>query len=225
MAEKKLLILRLEGVIQAWDASSKWDSRSTEDFPTKSGVIGLLGCALGLERGDPELVAINDACVMAVRADRKGERLRDYQTVTGSPLRNAEGKRKSTGDTIISNRAYLQDACFTVFLELDEEWHRRIVAALKSPKWCLYLGRKACVPSRPVLECEDAPYPSLHEALRNYPPADRAQVPMSFETEEQDDALSSFTRPDELVDPDRGFVRRRIWRGILKEVDHGIDED
>lgn len=225
MAEKKMLVLRLEGVLQAWDSSSKWNDRSTEDFPSKSGVVGLLGCAMGMKRCESALTALSDACVMAVRADRKGERVRDFQTVTGSPLRTAEGKPKIGGNTIISNRDYLQDACFTVFLETNKEWHKRIVAALKAPKWCLYLGRKSCVPSRPVLECEDAHYDSLEKALRGYPPAPRAEYPMPFETELQDDTLPSFTRPDALIDSNRGFTRRRVWRGVLKEEDHDPNED
>lgn len=154
---------------------------------------------------------------MAVRADRRGERFTDFQTVTGSPLRNAEGKPKSTGNTIISKRSYLQDSCFTVFLEVDEAWHGRLVSALNAPKWCLYLGRKTCVPSRPVLECAEPPYASLEEALRAYPPAPRAVFPMAYETELPDDSLNSITRPDSLVDPDRGFVRRRVWRGSIEE--------
>lgn len=217
MAEKKLLILRLEGVLQAWDATSKWDERGTEDFPTKSGIVGLLGCALGLERGDPELAALNAAITVAVRADRPGERFVDFQTVTGSPLLNADGKPKSTGNTLISERSYLQDACFTVFLETDERWHDRLVAALKEPKWCLYLGRKACVPSRPVLECACPAYSGLTEAMRRYPPAERAVFPMPFETELADDSLASLSRPDDLLDANRGFARRRVWRGIIKE--------
>ena len=72
MEGKKLLILRLEGPLQAWGSDSKWDRRDTEAFPTKSGVVGLLGCALGLERNDPELVAMTNAIRMAVRADRGG---------------------------------------------------------------------------------------------------------------------------------------------------------
>lgn len=224
MAEKKLLILRLEGALQAWDATSKWDERGTEELPTKSGVVGLLGCAMGLERGDPELAELNNAITMAVRADRRGALFTDFQTVTGSPLRNAEGKPKTTGNTLISKRSYLQDACFTVFLKVDEAWHGRLVSALKAPKWCLYLGRKACVPSRPVLESEEPQYSSLEEALRAYPPAPRAVFPMAFETEMPDDSLNSITRTDSLVDPDRGFIRRRVWRGSIEEVQHVSDK-
>ena len=217
MAEKKLLILRLEGALQSWGATSKWDDRGSEEFPTKSGVIGMLGCALGMTRGDPELAELNDAVVMAVRADRCGERCVDFQTVTGAPLYNAEGKPRSSGNTFISNRVYLQDACFTVILEMDDKWHERIVAALKEPKWCLYLGRKTCVPSRPVLECEAPEYDSVNAALFEYPPADRASYPMPYETEIPDACLSTVSRPDSLIDANRGFVRRTIWKGSVKE--------
>ena len=143
------LVLRLEGALQSWGESAKWDARDSAELPTKSGVVGLLGCALGLERGDPALAALSAAMRMAVRADRPGTRTVDFQTVTGDPLRNAEGKPKSTGNTIISRRAYLQDACFTVVLELEEPWRERVAAALRDPRWCICLGRKNYVPSRP----------------------------------------------------------------------------
>ena len=220
MADKKLLILRLEGPLQSWGTMSKWDTRDTEDFPSKSGIVGLLGCALGLDRGSAELAELNNALTVAVRADRPGVRMTDFQTVTGSPLRNAEGKPKSTGNTLISERSYLQDACFTVVLETDARWHTRIIAALHDPRWCMYLGRKACVPARPILECEKPEYEGIMDALRRYPSADRAAYPMPYETELPDDSLSSLTRTDSLISPDRGFIRRRVWKGIIKEDDH-----
>lgn len=225
MAENKLLILRLEGALQSWGATSKWDDRDTEDFPTKSGIVGLLGCAMGISRGDPALAELNAAITIAVRADRRGERITDFQTVTGSPLRNAEGKPKSTGNTLISERVYLQDACFSVFIETEPYWHDRIISALNAPKWCMYLGRKACVPSRPVLECADPEYASLNVALIGYPPADRPTYPMTYETEQPDDSLSSITRPDSLIHADRGFVRRTVWKGSIKEEDDVSDKN
>ena len=167
MAEKKtLLILRLEGALQAWGEMSKWDFRDSADFPTKSGVVGLLGCAMGLERGDPQLAELSNNLRLAVRADRAGLRTVDFQTVTGDPLRTAEGKPKAGGNTIISRRAYLQDACFTVFLDIQDPWRVRIAEALKTPRWPMYLGRKNCVPSRPVWEAETTDYTSMEEAVR-----------------------------------------------------------
>ena len=218
MAEKKtLLILRLEGALQAWGETSKWDSRDSADFPTKSGIVGLLGCALGLERGDAELRELSDAVTLAVRADRPGRRTVDFQTVTGSPLRTAEGKRKSGGDTIISRRTYLQDACFTVFLDAPGPWLDRLKEALTEPRWPMYLGRKNCVPSRPVLEAVVTDYDSLDEAVRRYPLSDRASSPVVYETETESPALASHARPDRLLSGDRDFALRPVWRGAVKE--------
>lgn len=214
--EKALLILRLEGLFQSWGETSKWDYRDSSDFPTKSGIVGLIGCAMGEERESPVLVELSQDLTIAVRADREGIRVMDFQTVTGNPLLNAAGKPRSLGNTIISNHVYIQDACFTVFLEMEEFWHARIVKALRDPRWCVFLGRKNCVPSRPVLECESPDYISLHDALVNYPAASRAEYPMAYETEEEDIQLSNYTRMDQIMEGYRSFSNRRVWRGIIK---------
>lgn len=215
---KKILILRLEGPLQSWGESAKWDMRDSADFPTKSGIVGLLGCAMGLERGDPKLEELSEALTVAVRADRKGVRAVDYQTVTGNPLRNAEGKPKTTGNTIVSRRTYLQDACFTAFLETDAAWAERIVAALCTPRWCICLGRKNCVPSRPVLAEKSGNYVSLEDALRRCPTAERADAAMEYEIERENASLSGYLRPDRRRAADREFALRRVWRGVIKEA-------
>ena len=89
----KILLLRLEGALQSWGDHAKWDVRDSGDFPSKSGVAGLLACALGLERGDPDIADLSAHLRMAVRADRPGVRMRDFHTVQGRPLYNAEGNR------------------------------------------------------------------------------------------------------------------------------------
>lgn len=224
MAERKnLLILRLEGALQSWGENAKWDFRDSSSMPTKSGVVGLLGCAMGLERNSEVLAELAHNITIAVRADRPGEKFVDFQTVQGDPLLAATGKPKTTGNTILSPHAYLQDACFTVFLETSEEWQKRILAALEDPKWCMYLGRKNCVPSRPVLECKDAAYPSLEAALRAYPVAERAEFPMVYEMEQTYGTAASLLRPDDLVGSNRQFGLRRVWRGVIKEVPHVSD--
>lgn len=74
------LFLRLEGPLQAWGLRSRWGERDTSDVPTKSGIIGLLGCALGLSRTDPELRSLSDALQLGIRVDLPGTILRDYHT-------------------------------------------------------------------------------------------------------------------------------------------------
>ena len=217
---RTLLILRLEGPLQSWGESSKWDTRDSADFPTKSGIVGLLGCAMGLERGDPELEKLSEAIALAVRADRSGRKTVDYQTIKGTngrPLRKADGTKDYNG-TIVSPRTYLQDACFTVLVETDAAWAEKIKCALRSPRWCVSLGRKSCVPSRPVLAVESNDYSSLEDALRRYPAAERADAVMEYEIERGEAHLSSYLRPDRRRAADREFAMRRVWRGAIKET-------
>ena len=75
MAERKnLLILRLEGALQSWGENAKWDFRDSSSMPTKSGIVGLLGCAMGLERNSEVLaelaqnIAVASGLIVPVRS-------------------------------------------------------------------------------------------------------------------------------------------------------------
>lgn len=219
MAEmKQLLVLRLEGPLQAWGENAKWDLRDSGTMPTKSGLVGLLGCAMGEERGSSALVELAQSITIAVRADRPGAKFVDFQTVQGNPLMAATGKPKTTGNTIVSPHVYLQDACFTVFVDTDPEWRTRITAALQDPKWRLYLGRKNCVPARPVL-ADVVEYIDLMDAVKNHPTAARAAKSMIYECEVSDSAPASVLRPDDLIGVNRKFDLRRVWRGTVERED------
>lgn len=225
MANATLVALRLEGVLQSWGDHAKWDIRDSGDFPSKSGVVGLLACAMGLERGDPEITALSDRITMAVRADRPGTRMLDFHTVQGRPrLHTAEGVRTRDKSTIVSNRWYLQDASFLVLIETDESLRSRICAALKRPKWPIYLGRKSCVPSRPVLEGITTDYQDLMDGLRRYPVEGSAtELPYECEILQETDAV--YDRTDLLLPGERAFALRKVCCGVItREVRNVSDE-
>lgn len=150
------LFLRLEGPLQAWGLRARWGERDTADAPTKSGVVGLLGCALGLRRDDPQLRELSDALRLGVRVDLPGTRLRDYHTTGGARaadgepegMLSADGKHKR--ETDLSRRDYLADASFLAALQGQPELVARLAAALQSPVWPCFLGRRACVPAAPI---------------------------------------------------------------------------
>jgi CRISPR system Cascade subunit CasD len=164
------LFLRLEGPMQSWGERARWSVRDTAHEPSKSGVVGLLGCALGIN-GDDELRTLSRNLRMGVRCDRPGTRLIDYHTVGGgyeSPaLLTAEGKPKiSSGGphTEQTWRHYLCDASFLVALHGAPELIEQLAGAVQTPKWTIYLGRKSCPPSRPVFD-GTADFPDLKTAL------------------------------------------------------------
>lgn len=179
------LFLRLEGPLQAWgDRSSKYVFRRTSPAPTKSGVIGMILAAMGIDRDRAKAECWLDRLsqlTMGVRVDRPGWIWWDYHTVgAGTGNLTAEGKVKitaSTGEieTLVTWRQFLCDASFLVALQADDKDLGELIAqaeeALHNPVWTIYLGRKCCPPSMPILlpqrEREQQPerFGSLKEAL------------------------------------------------------------
>lgn len=167
------LFLRLEGPLQAWgDHESKFVVRRTAEAPTKSGIIGMLCAALGVSRPTaagtwmPKLSSMR----MGVRVDNPGIRWWDYHTVgAGIEMRIAEGEGKTKPGAMLTRREYLCDASFLVALQGDDTLVTELAAAIENPKWTLYLGRKCCPPSRPLLEHPVGVFPDLLSALRSVP--------------------------------------------------------
>lgn len=140
------LILVLRGPLQSWGERSHWTTRDTALTPTKSGVVGLLGAALGWKTD--RLPEIDRALTMGVRVDRPGAVIEDYHTTTSGVV-NRAGKAKKDY-TLESWRYYLADAAFTVALMGQPEWIVRLAEAVQNPVWPLFLGRKCCPPSGPI---------------------------------------------------------------------------
>ena len=145
------LLLRLEGPLQSWGYRSRFSDRDTGTEPTKSGVVGLLCCALGRDRAkDPTDLA---ALRMHVRVDREGRLLRDFHTAGGGTFRGCKdyyapaSSGKKGEHPIVTERHYLQDASFLVALEGDGDLLMKLDEALQDPVWPLALGRRSCPPS------------------------------------------------------------------------------
>ena len=148
----KFIRLCLQGPLQSWGERSRWDNRDTATMPTKSGIIGLIGCCMGIQRGSAELLSLNRTLHIAVRADKPGRLMTDFHTVQapkGYRIVNAQGKPR--GETIITPKQYLQEAAFTVFIWGEVSVLDKTYDALLHPIWAPYLGRKSCVPSVPLL--------------------------------------------------------------------------
>jgi CRISPR system Cascade subunit CasD len=163
------LFLRLESPLQAWGERARWSVRDTAPEPTKSGVVGLLGCALGWST-DEDLRRLSAAVRLGVRCDRPGVVLVDYHTVIGG-VTSAEGRIKINAntkepETVVSLRAYLCDASFLAAVQSTPEWITQLAKAVQAPVWTLYLGRKSCPPAMPVYAGEGE-FPDLEAALRS----------------------------------------------------------
>lgn len=225
MSNAPLLILRLDGLMQSWGERARWDSRDTNPFPTKSGVIGLIACAMGLKRGDMAIRELAEEVTIGIRADRAGALMTDFQTITGD-LITAEGKRRAKhGETttILSRRQYIFDAAFLVVISGPEDTLERISAALLQPKWQIFLGRKSCVPSRPVFESMTRAYATVEEALRMIPLSARTDSGKVFLCELEDPAGNYTRRDHPLNTPSRHYSNRRIRKFSVEAPREKVD--
>lgn len=149
------LLFRLAGPLQSWGYRSRFSDRDTGFEPTKSGVVGLLCCALGRPRSESpaDLAALR----MHVRVDRQGTLLKDFHTAGGGVFRGSREYFAPTSsgakgkNPVVTERHYLQDASFLVALEGDDGVLTRLAKDLEDPHWPLALGRRSCPPSEPVL--------------------------------------------------------------------------
>ncbi len=206
MKDTCIILLRLEGALQSWGEHSRFDYRDCASMPTKSGIVGMIGCAMGLRRGSEQLMVLSEKIRLAVRCDRPGRQNIDYHTVTAdNSILNAQGKARCK--TIVTYRTYIQDAFFLAAIETDWELAQKIDQAFHEPCWPVYLGRKSCVPSKPV-------YNSLEDVMNRYPVEGQREKQTDvkkvfYEIESRDGR--GYERADELVDASkRSFVSRHV---------------
>ncbi|MEV1010385.1 type I-E CRISPR-associated protein Cas5/CasD [Streptomyces sp. NPDC049881] len=233
------LLLRLAAPLQSWGERSHFTAeRDTAAFPTKSGVLGLLSCALGRHRGEQ-----NDdlrGLRLTVRIDRPGYVLRDLHTVGGGldpkdTVRTVNGRPRGTNrSTVYGHRLYLADAVFVCVLTCQEEAVLdRCADALNAPRWPLYLGRRSCPPEGPVLldHSSDAlggllrlPLPAQAPAPAVTLLADRPLTWLPRHPGDPDDGTRpSSEAQDEPVDTTphrRTFRTRRLYRGSWHPPQH-----
>lgn len=165
------LLLRMIGPMQSWGTTSRFDQRDTGKEPSKSGVIGLLAAAMGIDRGNWVDLEPLARLVMGVRHDRSGIPKREYQTAgcaRTDTIIKAGGTRSKDGK--VSDRHYLADAAFLVGLEgEDRSLLDRVHAFLRNPVWPLALGRKSYVPSEDLWIGDGVQEDALRDALASYP--------------------------------------------------------
>lgn len=161
----RYLILRLDGPMQAWGSHTFEDFRPSNLFPTRSGLLGLLGACLGIDRGDHAgLDQLAQSVEFTVRADRSVRRpdveqliskaavkLPDYHTILDA--RKVDGSTNK--NAVESRREYLFDAAFTVAIGEKQNAPVTLTAiadALLRPRFTPVLGRRSCPITRPLLD-------------------------------------------------------------------------
>ena len=244
----ELLVLRLDAPLVSFGGPVVDNRGVTQDFPGLAQLTGLLGNALGYEHRDAgKLGALQRRLRYAVRRDRRGAFLRDYQTVDlGQDFLNnggwttrgrAEGRAGGSAaeKTHIRLRDYFADSHYTLVLTLVPPQEPpdldALERALREPERPLFIGRKCCLPAAPLLFGR-LQAPSLLQGL--------AQVPLIAGSRrgEYPDLLEAWWPADEGGPPDSRLVeltderdwthqihagRRALRHGLLhvREASHG----
>jgi CRISPR system Cascade subunit CasD len=168
VSDLDVLLLRFDAPLMSFGGPVVDQQGVTDRFPGRSMITGLIGNALGWDHRDaPELAALQARLVVGARIDRKGSILVDYQTVDlGQPFLcegwttrdepEGRGGGKANQGTHIRYRYYLADAIYTVAIALVGPPDARptlddIETALQMPERPLFLGRKPCIPSVPLV--------------------------------------------------------------------------
>jgi CRISPR system Cascade subunit CasD len=203
------LLLRLQGPMQSWGTTSRFDERDTQLEPSKSGVLGLVCAALGRDRSEPvdDLAALR----MGVRVEREGVPMRDYQTATGVLI--ASSGKPDLERTVVSPRYYLSDAVFLVGLEGDRALLVAVHDALARPVWPLALGRKSFVSSLPVYLPDALLEQSLETALQTWPCLISGEAPQAPRRVLLEHPSEGGVRLDQPVAP---FAERRFGPRFVK---------
>ncbi|WP_305856481.1 type I-E CRISPR-associated protein Cas5/CasD [Balneatrix alpica] len=153
------LIIRLAGPMQAWGQPTFEGSRPTAAFPTRSGLLGLLGACLGIRRDNKAcLQQLANSVRFAVRCDEyrldnkliTPTKLTDYHTVQNA---REDYRGLKSHETIQTWREYLCDAQFTVAIwnsKSAELQLPQLIEAVKRPHFTPYLGRRSCPLSQPL---------------------------------------------------------------------------
>ncbi len=237
MTQRDYLVFRIAAPMGAFGDIAVGERRATWDVPSKSGVLGLVAAALGIERIETaKHQALDTSLGFAVRQDQAGRPLRDYHTAQAPKARKDKRWRTRREEldaddlnTVLSERIYRVEAAATVVLWVNGERGPTLAsleAGLKRPKFTLYVGRKACplgwpprprVIAAPSVNAALAAFDSLEAAtdhdLRRFRPRRRVSDTMALWIEVGSAAeLADGGQVRERRQRRDGLMNRTLWQ-------------
>ncbi len=249
----KVLLLRFDSLLMSFGEVMVDHHGPTDRFPGLSMLTGLFANALGYRHGDYEKIEkLQGRIEFAARWDIAPEHIEDYHTVDlgrpkmigyaniknksehgGWTTRGATEHRAGGDDakygTHIRHRHYWANGVMTVAVSLPGNEKPDVAdleTALTWPARPLFLGRKTCLPSTPIL-IKAIHARNVLEALQSYPRYNRQGIPMvqppmdacwpaGLDTEKAERIVSVYDRRDWKNQVHTGSRRRA--EGFIQEV-------
>jgi CRISPR system Cascade subunit CasD len=217
----KAIILRLDSPMMSFGSVMVDRHGYTDRFPGTAMLTGLLANALGWEHKDSHrLQDLQSRLEYAARWDVWPERIIDYQTVdlgqpkmiepgwtTRGKSEHRDGSKSAREGTHERYRHYWVDGLMTLALTLkngDFPNLDTIYDALRRPARPLFIGRRTCLPSRPLLDPQTPVVEgqNILEVIKSVPCWDRRGRPQN-----RGDSLMACW-PSESGYGKRGMIRR-----------------
>jgi len=148
----KTLKFDLRGLMSGWGQPNHWVVRKSYSFPTKSGIIGMLCCAMGIDRENAtkEVLKPFQDLKMGVSLEKNGNKSIDFM-ICGFDVRRPMANGKSKDSTVVSRVEYTFDPEYKIFIHGEENFLESIKKYLENPRWNIYMGRKNCSISVPII--------------------------------------------------------------------------
>lgn len=229
-ATRDFLVFQLQGALASWGDVAVGEYRGTRDDPGAAALAGLLGAALGVDRADEAAhAALRDGYAWAVGTLEAGTLLRDYHTaqvpgrsdLKGRPHRTRRDELavpKPALNTILSTRDYRQGGAWLAAAQARDGAPRslaELAAALRRPRFVLYLGRKSCPPAAPlapqVLAAESA-LAALRAWLLAQAEHDGSGEPPALRRLAWADGVEAGVAADLSMPRKDRVIRRRGWQ-------------
>ncbi|NNH72319.1 type I-E CRISPR-associated protein Cas5/CasD [Nocardia uniformis] len=212
-----VLLLKLAAPLQSWGVSSRFARRETQQYPSKSGIIGLISSAKGRRRTDPIEDTLRDLR-FGVRIDQPGRLIRDFQVAL-----SLDGRTQYP----LSQRYYLADAKFVAGIEGETSLLEGIRDTLVRPEFPLYLGRRSCPVTESLVldQIRDEPLPQALKDPTTWQAATwyRKKQPTVvhlpiFRDHAEDDTVDALTEQVRDVPLDFNPARREYgWRTVITD--------
>jgi CRISPR system Cascade subunit CasD len=168
---EKFLTATLYAPFASFGGLAVGERRSSERYPTRSMLIGLLGAALGVDRADePAQRALAQGYHFAIQIFGAGRPFTDYHTAqmpSRGKARFATRREELAApelNTVLTSRDYRTDflAALAVAAAPEAPYGLEALgAALRAPHYTLSFGRKSCTFGLPldpaIAEYTDAP--------------------------------------------------------------------
>ncbi len=158
---KSWLIVTLAAPLASFGEEAGNAQRGTANAPTRSALLGLAGAALGTKRDDDVgNKHLSDSFSTATRTLQAGSLMEDFHTFQSVPQSKgwfstrAHALRAGEAVTSITRRQYRSDGLWQAAFGAKPDAHYRLealMAAFMAPVFVLYLGRKSCPLSHPLV--------------------------------------------------------------------------